>query len=407
MDDSIISKISFVGDLMCERPFLKAAKKKQVYDFKGFLDPCKDLFSKSDIIIGNLETPCDPYSKLTKDMFIFNSPISFLEEIKDSGINFLTTATNHCLDRGLSGLKNTIKVMDNIGIQHTGTFLTEKEDKFKIISLNNGMKVGIISFTYGTNYFDNYVKINPEEYYCINSLTPIYEGSNNVESIPSCNSIRAKLTRKIPRSFRIRFNNLIGREKNFSYIDKIEDGDCNKIKEDFIYNLIQKVKKLTDLVIVCPHFGGQFNVDYGSYVEFFVDLFDKAGADLVVGTHPHVVQKFRISNSGMNIAYSLGNISMSLGTPYIELKDLPECSIMFNIYLKNKQVEKISFSILIETENKGFITVYPMHSLYEKSDSKNKKILQTKNDIIFNRFLGMNEYNIPIKEEYIVDFEKL
>lgn len=397
------SKVSFLGDIMCERPFLKAARKKKEYDFSGFLAPCMELFQESDLVVGNLETPCDPDSPLTKDMFVFNAPIAFVREIKESGIGFVTTASNHCLDRELSGLKSTIHSLDKLGIKHTGTFCNEKDDRFGVVKLPNGSRLAIISYTYGTNYMDNHVMIDPKDYYTINHLTPLFEGRNKAYDGMSY-SVRARVTRAIPRGLRIKVNSLLGRSSNISFVDRLQDGDLGEKEQNSITQTLLAAKQSADIVIVCPHFGGQFNVKPGTYVETFVRLFDSAGADMIVGNHPHVVQRIESTNSGMKVAYSLGNVSISLSTPYVVLKDLPDCSVMLHVYISDNKIVKLSFSILIETEQKGFITVYPLYKLYEESDAKGKEALRKKNLTIYNRFLGLNESEISVMKEYPIEF---
>ena len=403
LNNGAISKISFLGDIMCERPFLKAATNKNGTNFSGFLDPCRELFQESNLVVGNLETPCDPDTPLTKDMFVFNAPIEFVREIKKNGVGFVTTASNHCLDRGISGLKNTIRTLDQIGLKHTGTFLDKTEERFEVVTLPGGTRVAIVSYTYGTNYMDNHVLIDPKDYYTINHLTPLFEGRNKAYDGMSY-SFRARVTRTIPRGLRIRVNSLLGRSSNLAFVDRLQDGDLGGAEQNSITQTIIKAKQSSDIVIVCPHFGGQFNVKPGSYVDAFVKVFDNAGADMIVGNHPHVVQGIASSDSGMKTAYSLGNVSMSLSTPYVVLKDLPECSVMLHAYVGNHKINKLSFSILVETENKGFITVHPLYKLYENNNEDIKESLRKKNLTIYNRFLGVDKDEVPIKKEYPIEF---
>lgn len=395
-------KISFLGDIMCEKPFLKSARRGKSYNFSEFLKPCGELFRNSNYIIGNLETPCDSSSDPTKDMFVFNAPADFLKAIKNSGINFLTTATNHCLDRGIIGLKNSIKLMDNIGIGHTGTFASPSEKKYYVVELSDGTKVAILSYTYGTNYMDNKVRIPENEFYAINYLTPLYSGRNKAYDEMSY-TLRARVTRMIPRGLRIWINSAIGRSSKLSFIDKIQEGDVSNKHLNEIQETIQMAKEETDLVFVCPHFGGQFNINPGSYVRTYTEFFQDNNVDVMVGNHPHVAQNIERTGNGMIAAYSLGNISMSLSTPYVVKENLPDYSIMLHVYVENKQIVKISFSILVERERNGFITVYPLRKLYEESGQHEKTDLKKNCKIIYNRVLGKKEDTVPILDEYPIE----
>lgn len=395
-------RISFLGDIMCEKPFLKAARRGASYDFSGFLKPCQELFGNSNYIIGNIETPCDPLSDLTKDMFVFNAPKEFLKALKDSGIDFVTTATNHCLDRGMSGLKNSIKLLDDIGIGHTGTFASPSEKKYYVTKFSDGTKIAILSFTYGTNYMDNKVRIPENEFYAINYLTPLYSGRNRAYDEMSY-TLRARATRMIPRGIRIWINSIMGRSSNLSFIDKLQDGDVSDARLNEIKEMIQMAKFESDLVFVCPHFGGQFNTRAGSYVKTYTEFFQDNSIDIMVGNHPHVAQNIERTKKGMIAAYSLGNLSMSLSTPYVIKENLPDYSIMLHVDIDNKKIVKMSFSILVEREKKGFITVYPLKTLYEESRQCEKTDLKKNCKIIYNRFLGKNEEVVPILDEYPIE----
>ena len=103
-----IIKISFVGDIMCEYPYLKASKKKGKYNFDKTFEFLKKYLKNSDYVIGNLETPISNILGYTYDYYQFNTPESLLKSLKDAGFDLLTTANNHCLDRRIEGLKQTM-----------------------------------------------------------------------------------------------------------------------------------------------------------------------------------------------------------------------------------------------------------------------------------------------------------
>ena len=387
---------------MCERPFLKAARNNSSHDFSGFLAPCHDLFEKSDYLVGNLETPCDPQSSLTQDMYIFNAPFSFVEAVKDSGINMVTTATNHCMDRGITGLINTLDVLDKLGLEHTGTIRSVKDKNYKIIEFDNGERVGIISYTYGTNIMNNHVRLKEDEMSLINMLTPYDSGRNWLYDEYSY-SLRARLGRAIPDEMRICINKLLGRSYNFAYTDTIKKGDIVQSYLDNIKSTITEVKQKADIVIICPHYGGQFNTEPGEYVETFTDFFEECGANVVIGNHPHVVQRFEMRKTGMIVAYSLGNVSMSLSTSYILLDNKPDYSIMFHLYIDAGEVVKKTFSIMVEKENsKKFVSLYPLTVLYDSVDKSQRNQIKENANQIYNRFLGTNCENFEIEEEYLI-----
>ena len=286
-------------------------------------------------------------------------------------------------------------------MSHTGTFLREDDDKFARLKLSDGTVLSILSYTYGTNYMDNKVLIEESDHYTVNHLTPLYSGRNKAYEGMN-NSVRAKITRLIPRDFRIRVNTMMGRSSNLAFTDRLQDGDLLEEKQKEIADNIRIAKKSSDITIICSHFGGQFNLQPGAYVDAFVDLFERSGANAVIGNHPHVVQRFEERASGMMVAYSLGNVSMSLSTPYVIKKDFPECSIMLHFYIENGEIVKTTFSILVEIENNGFITVHPLYDLYEKSDREGQEKLFNKCRIIYNRFTNRPDGDIQVLPEYLI-----
>jgi len=103
--------ISAVGDLMAHQSNLNNAynSKTSTYDFSGFLALVKPYLTKSDLTIGNFETvTAGPNARYTSYPS-FNTPDSMLTALSNAGFDVLSTANNHCLDRGINGLTRTIQ----------------------------------------------------------------------------------------------------------------------------------------------------------------------------------------------------------------------------------------------------------------------------------------------------------
>jgi len=100
-------KITFAGDIMCDHlEILSYRTDTGGYDFSEVFKECKDYFFSSDYVVGNLETPIAK-AGYSEKLYSFNSPVEFAEAIKANGFSMVTTANNHCLDRGVSGLEDT------------------------------------------------------------------------------------------------------------------------------------------------------------------------------------------------------------------------------------------------------------------------------------------------------------
>ena len=83
----------------------------------------------------------------------FSSPKELVADCLHSGINVMVTANNHSCDRGKIGITNTLYQLDSLGIKHTGTFhdLIDRAMRNLLILEKNGLRVGVLNYTYGTN----------------------------------------------------------------------------------------------------------------------------------------------------------------------------------------------------------------------------------------------------------------
>ena len=81
----------------------------------------------------------------------FNTPSELGEALKNIGLDVLSTANNHSMDRREKGIIATLDALDEIGIAHTGTYRSEEERDEVLVKEVNGIKIAFISFTYGTN----------------------------------------------------------------------------------------------------------------------------------------------------------------------------------------------------------------------------------------------------------------
>lgn len=142
-----------VGDLMVHTPQLTSARVADGYDFEPCFAPVAPRISAADLAIGNLETTLAGADRGYTGYPTFNSPDSFAAALVKSGFDVLTTANNHTLDRGPAGLTRTLDVLDELGAQHTGTARTAEEAGRILVAEVNGAKVAVLAYTYGMNGF--------------------------------------------------------------------------------------------------------------------------------------------------------------------------------------------------------------------------------------------------------------
>lgn len=146
-------KLTFTGDLMVHDYQYKAAynSKTGKYDFSNNFTYVKKYLESADYTIGNFETTLAGSNQGISGYPRFNSPDSFAEAVKDAGYDLLTTANNHCADKGIDGLKRTIDVLNDLGFDQIGTYKSKKKSQKIFVKKINGIKIAFLSCTYGTN----------------------------------------------------------------------------------------------------------------------------------------------------------------------------------------------------------------------------------------------------------------
>lgn len=247
--------MAVIGDVMCHSPNYNDAydSSTKTYDFSTFFTQISSYISEADIAIGNLETTFAGGTKAYSGYPTFNSPPQLAQNLLDLGIDVLTTSNNHSLDTGYTGLVNTIDTLDELGISHTGTFKSEEDQNEILIKDVNGIKIAFLSYTYGTNGI----------------------------SIPS------------------------GKEYCINLIDK-----------DLIKSQLDSAKELNpDLICVSMHWGVEYQIKQNSEQEELADYLFENGADIILGSHPHVLEPMEKRTITLEdgttkdgfLIYSLGN----------------------------------------------------------------------------------------------------
>ncbi len=369
-------KLSFVGDIMCEMQQTDASCKNGKYNYKSCFEDVKRDFENSDIFVGNLETPlAGEHLGYTNHPWLFNTPIEFAESIKDElGVNLVSTANNHCLDRGVEGLENTVRTLKELKLNYTGTCLkTEKNTPF--IFEKEDIKIGILSYTYGTNAIFNKQYLKRSEKHMVNIF------GEQEKKIFKYNIV-SRLIRKLNRNREITKN---------------------------IEGVIKELKKQVDYVIMCMHSGGQHNNVIDKYTLNLMDILRKLGVDLVIGCHPHVVQRGIFTN-GFIGTYSLGNFFCTPGTSSSPIDKFSDYSIALHLYLEKEEslkIRKVTFSIYktIIDNYKSSKTVLLYDLIKNNIDNENVKVLLKDNCTIYNIFCNSKYDKIELQKEYEIKLE--
>lgn len=154
--------IAAVGDLLMKAPIIASARLDGggQYDFDPMFEGVKSQLQSANLLIGNLETTFSGKPRKAGKYETraprtgypaFNCPDEFAGTLKRLSFDVLTTANNHCMDGGASGLKRTLNVLDRHGMKHTGTSRSASESRRYTVMDVKGIKVGILAYTTGTN----------------------------------------------------------------------------------------------------------------------------------------------------------------------------------------------------------------------------------------------------------------
>jgi hypothetical protein len=120
-------------------------------DFRRVLADLRPVVRSADLAICHLETPLAPRGGPYSGYPVFSVPPQILPALKWDGYDACTTASNHSLDDGFSGIRRTLGDFDRVGLAHFGTATTRKASRTPLILDVSGVRVGLIAATYGTN----------------------------------------------------------------------------------------------------------------------------------------------------------------------------------------------------------------------------------------------------------------
>jgi len=397
-------KISFVGDILCQRWLLKASKKKNgSFDFTPVFQNMKDIFAASDYVVGNLETVCATgKNRYTNEFYSYNSPDSFLDAVAGSGIDMVTCANNHCLDRGCDGLYRTLSLLDTAGIQRTGAYLPTEDWKEPLIIELHGKKIAFISATSSTNRPVLQCGLGPDGRPAVKLLQYQHPVRSEKSLSRKCYDW-AKA--KVPLEWRVFINGILGRGARRVTVDNVGMDDFSgKLRED-MEREIKRARDVADYVIVCPHMGGQFNSEPGAFSKYMMEFFQTQEVDCVVANHTHIVQRSEWKEE-MLACYCLGNFNVYPSASDMIAEILTEYSIMLHLYLDDRgsrlTTSGVGFSVLKSVaDDKGLLTVYPVTDLYNKLAVENERQkLRDENSIIVKRFCETMSGDIDVIPEY-------
>lgn len=330
--------IIMVGDILLHTPVEEAAKNDQtgVYDFDFIFSHSKEKITGADIAIVNQEVILGGESLGISGYPAFNAPYEIGDALYDAGFDVVCHATNHALDKGKNGIINTLNYWRSAHPDMIVAGIYDNADEasaFPIVE-RNGIKIAILNYTYGTN------------------------GISTPKDMPYAVSMLSK---------------------------------------DRVITQLELAEQMADITIVCPHWGTEYNLGINKDQAKWTDIFREHGADVVIGTHPHVIEPYVFLDDGvpgitnnhgngdMLVYYSLGNFvnwtsgkgagvanRMVGGMADFTVSRKSDGDVSIDSYTVNNYVCHVQSG----DEN---VTVYPLESYTEELASLNEIVLQDGN----------------------------
>ncbi len=262
-----------VGDIMLDRGVEWYIRQNGDWRWP-FLKIADDL-KKADLVFGNLEGPISDKGQKVGSIYSFRADPAVLEGLAYAGFDVLSLANNHALDYGRAALTDTMERLREAGIDYVGAGFNEREAfSLKIKEVKN-TKIGFLAYT----------DLGPE----------VWRAGDD-----------------------------------YSGVAWIGEEDIEKVKEN-----IKKTKQKIDILIVSLHAGREYSLEPTFFQKTFSQSCIEAGADLVVGHHPHIVQKLEKYQNGW-IAYSLGNFVFDQGFSEQTMQGR-----LLKITIKNKKIKEV------------------------------------------------------------------
>ncbi len=302
-----------IGDILIHGIVYKDVKVGDSYNFKPLLADVKPYIENADISFANQETMIGGSEIGLSTYPTFNSPTEVGDALKDAGIDIVSMANNHTLDRGEKAIKNAIQHWNNIGMLYTGSYLNEDDQQTIRTIKANGITFSFLAYTYGTNGI------------------PIPEG---------------------------------------------KDFLVNLINMEAMKNDIVRAKAISDAVVVSVHFGNEYQRFPNDNQKQLVRELANAGANIILGHHPHVLQPTewveRKDGQKTFVIYSLGNFLSGQKGIYKEVGGILKLDVVKTINGSDVVIDIKNPSFLPTIVRKTAVskyTVVPLKNIYNKDSS--------------------------------------
>lgn len=286
--------LSAVGDILIHNTvYQDAADGRGGYDFKPMLAPAAEELRKPGILVANQESVMGGKGLGLSSYPQFNSPFEIGDALKDAGVDLVTMANNHTMDKGEAGIRAAIGRYDQIGMPHTGAYASEEDRRTIRFLESGGIRFAFLAYTYGTNG----IAVPADKPYLVALLDPA------------------------------------------------------RVQAD-----MAEARKQADALIVCVHWGIENQPNPSPEQREWAKRLADWGADVVVGTHPHVLQPMewlsRADGGRTLVMYSLGNFLSAQDQPAQLIGGIARVEVVKTVDAGGRAALRLEHPVLQPTYNR-------------------------------------------------------
>lgn len=307
--------ICFLGDVMMHSKQIENARKgSSEYDFSTYFMLIEDKIREADLAVANMEFSLggEPYSGYP----VFSAPDPLAEHMAECGIDIFLAANNHIFDKGRAGAERTAEIYRHLGDRHgvkfTGLSCDEEEESrtHPLMKSIRGIRIAFVNFTYATNG---------------------------------------------------------GRRNGWPKVNYMDD------RKDISLAIKTAERNHADMIIALPHWGNEYELRHSRIQEDTAVWLASEGADLIIGTHPHVVQDtttLKTDSADVPVAYSLGNVVSNMSAKNTQLELMVTARIIRNTKGETS-LAPLELTFLWCSRPGGFnngYTVIPVEEYLDKRD---------------------------------------
>ena len=327
-----------VGDALLHSSVYKDAYQNGTYDFTKQLEFITPIAQKYDLAFYNQETILGGKEIGLSDYPTFNSPQEFGDNMINSGFNLVSLANNHTMDRGETAILKSCEYWNSKKekVLFAGSYCSKEDSEEVKIKEKNCIKYTLLAYTYGTNG----IKVPEGKEYLVNL-----------------------------------------------YSDE-------KVKND-----IEKVRDKVDLLIISMHWGQEYhNVPTDEQIRI-ANYLSSLKADIVIGTHPHVIEPINFINNTL-VIYSLGNFISAQSTNN-DYNTMVELMTSVDVIKENGKIkiENLNNELLYNYYKKGSkwtdFKIIPFSQMNETYNQDYKRLYEKYSQIVrmYNPDIKINEIN--------------